>query len=100
MRGLGFEGLNDLTLHPVYSQSQTKEAASVVSLESLTYHAKSIFSCNNSTDDFRENGGPTVNDRNRERMDSGSPSMEKGPLTYMSQRNAIESRAFGNARNR
>jgi hypothetical protein len=100
------DGLNDLTLHPVYSnaaQSQTREAASVVSLESLTYHAKSLFSCNQ--DDFRENGGPTANDKLRERMDS---SMEKGVSHHVSQRNSFESgglgspqvRTFGNSRNR
>jgi len=102
------DGLNDLTLHPVYSGPQPKEAASVVSLESLTYHAKSIFSCNNSMDDFRENGGPTINDKNRERMDGSMPSMDKGASTYLSPRTSLESsfdgsqqvRAFGSARNR
>ena len=108
MRGL--DGLNDLTLQPIYSgpQVQPKEAASVVSLESLTYHAKSIFSCNNSMDDYRENGGPSMQDKNRERMDGLMLSMEKVASPHMSQRNSLDSsfdgshpvRAFGSARNR
>ncbi len=97
------DGLNDLTLHPVHSnaQSQTREAASVVSLESLTYHAKSIFSCNNSADDFRENGGPSASDKMRDRF-----VVDKGVSHHLS---SLESsgigsppqiRTFGSSRNR
>jgi hypothetical protein len=94
----GLEDLNDLTLHPIYSaaQSPPKEAASVVSLENLTYHARSIFSCNSSMDDLQENGGPVPQEKYKM-----SPAMGKVSDNYLSHLDrSSEMRAFGNARNR